>query len=289
MILRDGERIHLIDRKGRVYALTLRAGKIHQHSGQTIAHDALIGTPDGSSVTLSGGTKFVVLRPTLAEYIMKMPRGAQVIYPKDLATILLWADIYPGATVVEAGIGSGALTMTLLRAVGESGRVISYEIRDDFAERALDNIAMYLGKVGHHLLHRSDVAERIEEQDVDRVVLDLPEPWRVVPEAVRALRTGGIFLSYLPTVPQVVKLVESLEGSGAFGLIETFETLQRPWNIEGRSVRPAHRMVAHTAFLTVARKLVTPVAVERSSEEDMEGLEPDPPQDREKHEGSPDT
>jgi tRNA (adenine57-N1/adenine58-N1)-methyltransferase len=151
--------------------------------------------------------------------------------------------------------------MTLLRAVGESGRVISYEIRDDFAQRALDNIAMYLGKVGHHVLRRQDITLGIEEREIDRLVLDLPEPWHVVPEAVRALRTGGIFLSYLPTVPQVVKVVEALQGSGAFGLIETFETLHRPWNIEGRSVRPALRMVAHTAFLTVARKLVTPVAV----------------------------
>lgn len=262
MTLRDGERVHLVDRKGRVYALTLRAGKTYQHSGQTIAHNALIGLEDGSAVTLSGGATFVVLRPTLAEYIMKMPRGAQVIYPKDLATILLWADIYPGATVVEAGIGSGALTMTLLRAVGESGRVVSYEVRDDFAERALDNIALYLGKVGNHVLHRKDIALGIEEQHVDRLVLDLPEPWLVVPEAVRALRTGGIFLSYLPTVPQVVKVVEALHASAAFGLIETFETLQRPWNIEGRSVRPALRMIAHTAFLTVARKLATPVVVD---------------------------
>jgi tRNA (adenine57-N1/adenine58-N1)-methyltransferase len=258
----------LIDRKGRVYPLTLRAGKIHQHSGQTIAHDRLIGAEDGSTVTLSAGATFVVLRPTLAEFIMKMPRGAQVIYPKDLATILLWADIYPGATVVEAGIGSGALTMTLLRAVGEAGRVVSYEIRDDFAERALENIAMYLGKVGHHVLRRTDIALEIEEREVDRLVLDLPEPWRVVPEAIKALRHGGIFLSYLPTVPQVARVVEALEGSGAFGLIETFETLQRPWNIEGRSVRPALRMVAHTAFLTVARKLATPVKLEGGIEEE---------------------
>jgi tRNA (adenine57-N1/adenine58-N1)-methyltransferase len=260
--LKDGERIHLIDRKGRTYALTLRAGKVHQHSGQTIAHDALIGIEDGSSVTLSAGAKFVVLRPTLAEYIMKMPRGAQIIYPKDLASILLWADIYPGATVVEAGIGSGALTMTLLRAVGDSGRVVSYEIRDDFADRALENIERYLGKVGHHVLHRTDIALGIEEREVDRLVLDLAEPWRVVPEAVNALRTGGIFLSYLPTVPQVVKVVEALQGTGAFGMIETFETLQRPWNIEGRSVRPALRMIAHSAFLTVARKLAAPVVLD---------------------------
>lgn len=262
MTLRDGERVHLVDRKGRVYALTLRAGKTYQHSGQTIPHNALIGLDDGSAVTLSGGNKFVVIRPTLAEYIMKMPRGAQVIYPKDLASILLWADIYPGATVVEAGIGSGALTMTLLRAVGETGRVVSYEIRDDFAARALENISLYLGKVGHHVLHRKDITLGIEEQHVDRLVLDLPEPWRGVPEAVRALRIGGIFVSYLPTVPQVVKVVETLQGSGAFGMIESFETLQRPWNIEGRSVRPALRMVAHTGFLTVARKLATPVAVD---------------------------
>ena len=258
--LQNGERIHLVDHKGRQYALTLKAGDRFQHSGETITHDDLIGKADGSLVTLSHGKRMVALLPTLGEYVLKMPRGAQVIYPKDLAMITIWADIYPGARVFEAGTGSGALTMTLLRAVGERGEVISYEAREDFARTAMKNIERYMGPVPNLTVCRQDVYEGIntgkDETDLfDRIVLDLPEPWRVVPHAVKALRSGGVYLSYVPTVPQAQQTVEALERAAVFGLIETFETLLRPWNIEGRSVRPAHRMVAHSGFITVARKV----------------------------------
>jgi len=257
--LQNGERIHLVDHKGRHYALTLKAGDRFQHSGDTIAHDDLIGKEDGSLVTLSRGKRMVALLPTLGEYVLKMPRGAQVIYPKDLAMITIWADIYPGARVFEAGTGSGALTMALLRAVGERGEVVSYEAREDFARTAVKNIERYLGPVLNFTMRKQDAYEGIDSDRetglFDRIVLDLPEPWRVVPHAVKALRSGGVYLSYVPTVPQAQQTVEALQRAAVFGLIETFETLLRPWNIEGRSVRPAHRMVAHSGFITVARKV----------------------------------
>jgi len=255
--LSNGERIHLVDKKGRQYALTLKAGETFQHSGQTIAHDELIGKADGSLVTLSRGKRMLAVRPTLGDYVLKMPRGAQVIYPKDLAMITLWADIYPGARVFESGTGSGALTLALLRAVGERGSVVSYEAREDFARTARMNIERYLGPVANLTLRKRDTYEGIDPADApfDRMILDLPEPWRVVPLAVSALRPGGIYLSYVPTVPQVMQTVAALERAAVFGLIRTFETLLRTWNIQGRSVRPDHRMVAHSGFITVARKV----------------------------------
>ena len=257
-VLSNGERIHLVDQKRRQYALTLKAGETYQFSGQKIAHDALIGRPDGSMVTLSGGKKMVALRPTFGDYVLKMPRGAQVLYPKDLAIIPMWADIYPGARVFESGTGSGALTMTLLRAVGPSGLVVTYEIRDDFAQTAKTNIARVLDP-NRLICFRKNAYEGIDllEDQIpfDRVVLDLPEPWQVVPHALKALRSGGIYLSFVPTVPQVMKTVEALERTAEFGMIETFETLLRTWSVQGRSVRPDHRMVAHSGFITVARKV----------------------------------
>jgi tRNA (adenine57-N1/adenine58-N1)-methyltransferase len=257
--LRNGERIHLVDRKGRQYALTLKAGDTYQLSGHKIAHDELIGKPDGSLVTLSGGKTMIALRPTFGEYVLKMPRGAQVLYPKDLALIPMWADIYPGARVFEAGTGSGALTMALLRAVGPRGLVVTYEAREDFARTAMTNIERYMGAVPNLISFRKNAYEGIDllEDGVpfDRLVLDLPEPWQVVPHAARALRSGGMYLSFVPTVPQVQQTVEALERTAVFGMIETFETLLRTWSIQGRSVRPDHRMVAHSGFLTVARKL----------------------------------
>jgi tRNA (adenine57-N1/adenine58-N1)-methyltransferase len=252
----SGDHLHLVDKKGRHYALTLKAGETFQWSGERIAHDALIGQPDGSIVTLSRGTRMVALLPALGEYVLKMPRGAQVIYPKDLAMITVWADVHPGARVFEAGTGSGALTMALLRAVGPQGSVVSYETREDFARTAMKNIERYLGAVPNLILRKRDVYEGIEEPgSFDRVVLDLAEPWRVVPAAALALRSGGIYLSYVPTVPQVMQTVEALERARVFGLIQTFETLLRTWNVQGRSVRPDHRMVAHSGFITVARKV----------------------------------
>jgi len=255
----SGERIHLVDKKGRQYALTLKAGERYQLSGHKIDHDDLIGKPDGSLVTLSGNKTMLALKPTFGDYVLKMPRGAQVLYPKDLALIPMWADVYPGARVFEAGTGSGALTMALLRAVGPRGLVVTYEAREDFAKTAMTNIERYMGPMPNLIPLRRNVYEGISLLDdglpFDRLVLDLPEPWQVVPHAAQVLRSGGIYLSFVPTVPQVVQTVEALEKAMVFGMIETFETLLRTWSIQGRSVRPDHRMVAHSGFITVARKI----------------------------------
>lgn len=256
---RSGERIHLVDKKGRQYALTLKAGDRYQLSGHKIAHDDLIGKPDGSLVMLSGNKPMLALKPTFGDYVLKMPRGAQVLYPKDLALIPMWADVYPGARVFEAGTGSGALTMALLRAVGPRGVVVTYEAREDFAQTAMTNIEQYMGPMPNLIPLRRNVYEGISLLDdglpFDRLVLDLPEPWQVVPHAAQVLRSGGMYLSFVPTVPQVVQTVEALEKAMVFGMIETFESLLRTWSIQGRSVRPDHRMVAHSGFITVARKI----------------------------------
>ena len=277
----SGERIHLVDYKRRQYAFTLKAGDTYQFSGQKIAHDAIIGRPDGTIVVLSGGKKMLAVRPTFGDYVLKMPRGAQVLYPKDLALIPMWADVYPGARVFEAGTGSGALTMALLRAVGTQGTVVTYEAREDFARTALTNIERYLGTPPNLVPLRRNAYEGVELLEdglpFDRVVLDLPEPWQVVPHAANALRSGGIYLSFVPTVPQVVQTVEALERATVFGMIETFETLLRTWAVQGRSVRPDHRMVAHSGFITVARKvepglLRSMAGREAASDEDREIL-----------------
>ncbi len=272
--LSSGERIHLVDKKGRHYALTLKAGETYQFSGQTIPHDALIGRPDATMVTLSGGKKMLALRPTFGDYVLKMPRGAQVLYPKDLALIPMWADVYPGARVFEAGTGSGALTMALLRAVGPRGLVVTYEMREDFSRVARLNIDRYMGPMPHLVTVRKNAYEGIDLPDdgvpFDRVVLDLPEPWQVVPHAAAVLRSGGIYLSFVPTVPQVMQTVEALERTTVFAMVETFETLLRTWSIQGRSVRPDHRMVAHSGFITVARK-VEPGVLTPEGEQGMSG------------------
>lgn len=258
--LQDGEPVLLIDRKDRRYLVTLRAGASSDLRGGRLSHDQLIGTPEGRYVVTTRGEQFLLVRPTLGDFVLEMPRGAQIIYPKDLSVILLAADIYPGAMVLEAGTGSGALTMALLRAVGPTGRVYSYEVRDEFARTARQNIAKFLGGVDHLVMRTQDVYDGIPDRPLDRVVLDVPEPWRAVAHAAAVLRAGGILLSYLPTIPQTVELVTELRRSRAFALIETTETLLRPWNIEGQSVRPAHRMVAHTAFITTARRIEAAVA-----------------------------
>lgn len=254
-LFQAGDRVHLVNRRGRQYAFTLRRGGTFQFSGEWLRHDDLIGKEDGTEAVLSRGSRFLAFLPTLAEYILKMPRGAQIIYPKDLGLILILADIHPGATVLEAGTGSGSLTLALLRGVGEKGRVISYELREDFAEKARQNIAGFSAAAENLVSKIGNVYEALEEREIDRMVLDLPEPWRVVPHAAGALRSGGIFLCFLPTVPQVVQTVETLRSRPDFDRIETVESLLRPWNIDGRSVRPDHRMVAHTGFLITARKI----------------------------------
>jgi tRNA (adenine57-N1/adenine58-N1)-methyltransferase len=248
-----GERILLFDSKGRRYLVTLVAGgEFHTHAGP-VEHDLLLGRDEGCRVRSRRGANYTAVRPTLAEVVLKMPRGAQVIYPKDLGPILILADIFPGARVLESGLGSGALSMALLRAGAD---ISGYEIRDDFASRARENVVGFLGQgvLDRYRIAVRDVYEGIDEDDLDRVVLDLPEPWRVVKPAEAALRPGGILVSYLPTIGQVATLREALDASG-FGMAETIEVLQRSWHVEGQSVRPDHRMVAHTGFLTSARLL----------------------------------
>ncbi len=251
---RPGERVLAVDAKDRRYLLTLTPGAaFHTHAG-VLHHDDIIGALEGSTVTGSTGRSFLVFRPTLADVVLKMPRGAQVIYPKDLGAILVAADIGPNQRILEAGVGSGALSMALLRA---GATVIAYEIRADFAARARANVHAFLGPDTPYDVEIRDVTEGITERDLDRVLLDLPEPWRVVEHAATALRPGGILLAYLPTINQTAQLRECLDAA-PFRLTETVEILRRTWHIDRRSIRPDHRMVAHTGFLTTARRVPVP-------------------------------
>jgi tRNA (adenine57-N1/adenine58-N1)-methyltransferase len=253
--LAAGDSVMFIDRKRRRYLRTLRSGaKIPLRDG-TIEADALIGSADGVHIANSANETFLVLRPTYPDLVLRLPREAQVIYPKDIASILMWGDLFPGAHVVEAGVGPGALSMALLRAVGANGRVISYDCRGDHIEMAKKNVARFFGDAPQWTVKLGDVYESIDERDVDRVIFDLPEPWRALEGAAGALVAGGVLVGYVPTVLQVKALVDALHGHPAFGAIETFETLQRFWHVREISIRPEHRMVAHTGFVTVARRL----------------------------------
>ena len=254
----------LVDSKGRRYLTILTPGASFSTHAGTLRHDEIIGADEGTGLRTNHGARLLAVRPTLSEFILKMPRGAQVIYPKDIGPILILADIFPGARVLEAGVGSGALTMALLRAVGPEGSVLGYELREDFAARARTNVESFVGPDAPLTIEIRDVYEGIGETGLDRVVLDLPEPWRVVKHAEDALHPGGILCAYLPTIGQVARLREELDGS-SFGMAETLEVLQRSWHVEGPSVRPDHRMVAHTGFLTTARLLGPEAGMTRPS------------------------
>jgi tRNA (adenine57-N1/adenine58-N1)-methyltransferase len=254
-VFEAGDRVQLTDPKGRLHTVVLSAGKVfHTHRGG-LAHDDLIGLPEGSVVTSSGGTAYLALRPLLADYVLAMPRGAQVIYPKDAAQIVAMGDVFPGAKVLEAGAGSGALTCSLLRAVGEHGQVHSYEIRPEFAEVAQRNVTAFFGtQPKAWQLTVGDVAT-CPETDFDRIILDMLAPWEVLDLVDRALRPGGVLVGYVATTPQLSELVEALRERGGYTEPRAFETLMRDWHIEGLAVRPEHRMIGHTAFLITARRL----------------------------------
>ena len=254
-----GERVMLVDQRDRTYLMKLETGgTYHTHSG-TLSHEDLLGKPEGVRVETSKGMVLTAFRPRFADFVLKMPRGAQVIYPKDLGPIMVYADIYPGARVLEAGTGSGALTIALCRAAGPQGRVVSYELRSDHRDQGVENIESFFGMLpGWLTLRDGDVADVSSSDDrFDRCVLDLPEPWAALAALGKVLDPGGVLCAYLPTTVQVQELVLSLLRNG-FQHVETFETLRRSWHVTERSVRPDHRMIGHTAFLTIARRVGDP-------------------------------
>jgi len=265
--LAAGEVILLHDRAGRRYRVQLRPGATFSMHGGTVAHDDLIGRPEGTIVTTNLGRRLLALRPTFAEQVVERKRRAQPIYPKDLGAILIHADLRPGAFVVEAGTGTAALTLAAWRAVGPSGRVVSYEAREDFHAAAHGVVEEVLGRLPPNLeLRLGDVYQGIPDRGVDRVLLDLPEPWRALPGAAEALVPGGLIFAHCPNATQVQHFCDGLRECGGFGLIETVEVLERPWTVRGRSLRPAHRMVAHTGFLVFARRLAGPELFETEGE-----------------------
>jgi tRNA (adenine57-N1/adenine58-N1)-methyltransferase len=248
----EGDLALLLDRKNRRYLVTLSADQVfHSHLGR-LGHEQLIGHTVGDWYRTDRSHTFLAVRPTLGDYVREMPRGPQIIYPKDLGNIIILADIFPGATVVEGGLGSGALTSALLRAVGRDGRVITYEVNEATTPKALNNIKAVIPDPSNLVVTIGDIYEGIAERQVDRVVLDVPEPWQAVSGVGDALVMGGILLSFLPTILQVHQLVQELNQDTRFQLIDTVETLLRSWHVTQRSVRPSHRMVAHSGFLTTA-------------------------------------
>jgi tRNA (adenine57-N1/adenine58-N1)-methyltransferase len=262
---RAGDRVQLTDPKGRRYTLTLEAGgQYHTHRGG-LAHDDLIGRPEGSVVVSPVGTPYLALRPLLADYVLSMPRGAQVIYPKDAAQILMWGDVFPGARVLEAGAGSGALTCSLLQAVGPEGRVISYEIRPDHLEHAERNVRTFFGRLPSYWELRAGDLNRHDrnEEPVDRVVLDMLAPWECLHTVRAALRPGGVLVGYIATTTQLSRLTEALREQQCWTEPQAWESLVRPWHVVGLAVRPEHRMIGHTAFLVTARRLADGVVPPR--------------------------
>ncbi|WP_435300598.1 tRNA (adenine-N1)-methyltransferase [Timonella sp. A28] len=268
---REGDRVQLCDNRGRLHTITLAAGEeFHTHRGY-FRHNDVIGLPEGSNISTTSGIEYQLLRPLLSDYVLSMPRGAAVVYPKDAAQIVGMADIFPGARVIEAGVGSGALTMSLLRAVGDNGHVHSIERRQDFADIARANIEIFFG--GEHpawdlsIGDLADVLPQVAEPGtIDRVVLDMLAPWENIDVAAQALTPGGLIICYVATATQLSRVAEDLREDGRFTEPVAWESLVRGWHLEGLAVRPQHRMVGHTGFLISARRLadgVSPIVRKR--------------------------
>jgi tRNA (adenine57-N1/adenine58-N1)-methyltransferase len=274
---RAGDRVQLTGPKGRLNTVTLEAGgAFHTHRG-ILDHDLVIGQPDASIVTSSNGIEYLAMRPLLTDFVMSMPRGAAIVYPKDAAQILGMADIFPGASVVEAGVGSGALSLWLLRAIGPTGTLHSFERRQEFADVAEGNVVAFLGGIpANWRVTVGDLAESLpaaaEPGSVDRVVLDMLAPWECIDVAASALTPGGVILCYIATVTQLSRVAEAIRGTGLFTDPESSETMVRTWHVEGLAVRPDHRMIGHTGFLMTARRLapgaILPQVARRASKSD---------------------
>lgn len=278
-VLRAGDRVQIRDPKGRMHTIVLQEGGRFQTNRGTLLHDEVIGRPDGQVIVTPEGKQFQVLRPLLHDYVMSMPRGAAVVYPKDAGTIVQYGDIFPGARVFEAGVGSGALSMSLLSAVGENGHLISVERREEFADIARGNVDLWFGR--RHpawdvrIGDAADVLFSLEEGSVDRVVLDMLAPWENIKAAAHALIPGGVLVLYIATVTQMSRVIEDLRASESFTDPVAWETFQREWHVDGLAVRPEHRMVAHTGFLVTARRLaphVTPQERDTRPAKAAEGL-----------------
>lgn len=257
-LLQAGESVLFTDRKDREYLRTLKPGGRISLRGGELQADDIIGQPEGLRVRTPRNEPYWIFRPTYAHLIPNLPRRAQVIYPKDVGPLLLWGDIFPGASVLEVGVGPGAMTIALLRAIGPNGKLITIEAREDFAEMARENVRRFFGEATNWTLTQGNAYEQLQvpesDQDIDRIVVDVPEPWRVLPHAARVLRPGGVFVGYSPTTVQVKTLVDDLRSHPCFTSIEVMENLLRFWHVEGLSVRPEHRMVAHTGFIMIARR-----------------------------------
>ncbi len=269
VLLQPDDSVLFIDQKEREYLRLLHPGSVIALRGGNIPAEQFIGLAEGSLVQIGQGEKFRIFRPTYARLIPNLPRQAQVIYPKDIGLILLWGDVFPGARVLEVGAGPGALSIALLRAIGPEGYLLTVDIRTDHCKMARNNVKRFFGAPPNWIVAQTDAYQGLPIREVDRALIDLPEPWQVVPHARAVIRPGGVLVGYLPTVLQVKALVDALHADPRFACVEVMENMVRFWHVKDRSVRPEHRMVAHTGFIVVARRVTEAAAIQVKSEKQV--------------------